>query len=206
MTRDEALSVLTDKTYPGTDELVERLVAESKNHPAWRAVRAAAVRALHDTQQPRVWMTKAEFADWITVQNIVVRRRKEPLKPLEAVSIASSRKGKILRGEAAVSKVEALACAHFALRLPMPVAPGDVAGFNDWTDATFGAVAHIETWLELNRAHIGDRMRGYDIVKGEQRPRAPDAGLIRAMDWTARMGTACPYGVQPKVAVFPGQA
>jgi hypothetical protein len=175
----EAPDLELGRTYPGTPELVATIISESKNHPAWRPARAGALMALAE-EQPRIWMTQQQFIDWLDVNSWVSRRRKE-----------------------GVSKVEALACAHYHARFDVPTPPGDVNAFAIWVNDTFGAARRIGEWLDLTNTIITDRMRGFDIDLGRRRVRAPEIDLIRAMDFVARCGPFVPYGIREPVEYFP---
>lgn len=203
--RANAVALATAGCYAGTTALVQGIVDESKFVSAWRPLRAGAILAAAHAA-PRVWMTRDQFADWITVQSFAARRRGDPVKPAEATGISSHQRLSILRGVRAVEKTEALACAHYAMQLAMPVPAGDVEGFADWCGRTFGAVNEVTKWLDLPGNYITDRMRGFDVRKGVRHEVAPGAGLIRALDWVARVGPICPYGDLPEVETFPPHA
>jgi hypothetical protein len=202
--KNAALDQLTANCYPDTPELVLAIVAESKNHAAWRPGRAGALRGLAEMNR-QVWMRPDEFADWILVQSAAGRKRGETLKPIEKLGMTSKRKLRLIRGDAEVSAVEALACAHVAMNFAMPVEPGDVDAFARWVAATFGGVERLSKFLRITNTQIGDRMRGFDVVGDFRVPRAPEAALIRALHWIARCGPVCPYGEELAVKTWPGQ-
>lgn len=192
------------RTYPGTEELVATIVAESQNHPSWRPGRAGALVALAGLEE-HVWMKADEFASWVDVNSWAARRRKEGITPIQAIGMSPKRKLQIIRGERQALKVEALACAHYAMRLPVPCLPGDVAGFAAWCGRTFGGTNRLSDFLHIKQETITDRIRGFDIVEGERSARLPEIGLIRAMAWVAHAGPFCPYGDPPDIQVWPGQ-
>jgi hypothetical protein len=198
----EAPDLELGRTYPGTPELVATIISESKNHPAWRPARAGALMALAE-EQPRIWMTQQQFIDWLDVNSWVSRRRKEGVTPIQAIGMSPRTKLKLIRGERPVSKVEALACAHYHARFDVPTPPGDVNAFAIWVNDTFGAARRIGEWLDLTNTIITDRMRGFDIDLGRRRVRAPEIDLIRAMDFVARCGPFVPYGIREPVEYFP---
>lgn len=208
--RIEAVAVVTEAAWPGSETLVQGILAESVGALAWRPHRAAVIAGT----ESRCWMTPAEFGTWITEQTWAWRRRAkdgppEP-RPLPAVGInathsSSNRKLHLLRGTRAVSKIEALAMAHYAHRFPLPFDVGDVAAFADWFPPRFALAGGIAEWLEYRAVDLTDRLRGFDVRDGQRWARAPEAGLIRALDWVWRVGPFCPYGEPQGRAVWPGQ-
>lgn len=199
------IQLATMGAWPGTEELVRAVIGESKYVPAWRPGRAGALRAYAE-MQPRVWITADEFADWVRSQSAAGRKRRDAESPIDKLGMTSKRKLRLIRGDSEATKAEALACAHVAMNFPLPVQPGDVAGFATWVANTFGGVEKLSDWLGVKNTVIGDRMRGFDVVGAERRPREPEVGLIRALDWIARCGPFCPYGEPIVVKTWPGQA
>lgn len=202
--RASLLATVTVGLYQDAARILEAVMQESKFVFAWRPVRAAALRVMADLEQPdRIWMTQEEFARWVKDQDTMARRRKLGEKPLESVGISPYIKMQILRGNRAISKVEALAMAHYAHYRPVPIPAGDSDAFSDWMASSFGAVEAVTSWLGLRADYMTDRMRGFDIVQGKRQERLPDVTLIRALDWVLTMGPFCPYGQPSAVDFFP---
>lgn len=199
-TRVEAAQIVRDTHWPGTEDLTGILLQDSVGRQVWRASRAAIIHGC----VRRPWMTPAEFDRWIVDQNAVrrarIRRTKATDEPtiFEAIGMNSSggrsRKSTLLRGVQPFTLVEALACAHYAQGLPLPVQPGDVGGFAAWFEERFHGGAGITDWLGVNHNHVSDRCRGFSLRDGRRVDRAPEIDIIRALDWVWRFGPFCPYG------------
>lgn len=191
--------------YAEVDGLFLAVVDESSGPYAWRPVRAAALRAIGDQNGGRTWMTVDEFRRWVDQQTLLAKKAKTGVKPMEAVGLSDYLKLKIFKQERQVSKVEALAMAHYAHGRPVPVEPGNAAAFDAWFTPRFGAYSAAAAFLEMRADTLGDRIRGYEIALGQRIPRAPDITLIRALEWIWSVGPFCPYGEQRPPAVWPGQ-
>lgn len=190
--------------YPGTPDLVDAIVSDSKGLPMWRPVRAATIRAVAqvDAASDMVWMFQEEFVDWMESMRVQARRAAG-----EAVGIPRGRRrGIIERGER-ITPPEALAIAHYraGLKLPAGLEALDPDAFEAWFTPRFGSVMHIHKAISMSRNRLTDAMRGYTIEKGHRIPRTPNVQAIRALDWVWRIGPYSPYGERPHVPLFPGQ-
>lgn len=185
--------------WPDAKSLVEVVVEESRGISAWRPGRAALLLSA----APRVWMTSGQFYAWLHAQNFLHKRTPGAPKPIEAVGIASRRRLALLKGDAQVTKLEALAMAHYAAGIAPPIEPDDVPAFSAWVGEKFGASRQLAAFLEVHQSYIQDRVRGFDIQNTRRIPRLPDITLIRAMDWVLRFGPFCPYGEPADVELFP---
>lgn len=167
----------------------------------WTPARAGALGAITDTDE-RVWMTTAEFEAFRERLQLGRRGRTGLLQ--SELNIGKGRLKAILDGSP-ISRLEALACAHFSLGFEMPIRPGEPAAFAAWVAPRFGETKPVCKWLQLRTDHIVDRMVGYDLVNGKKLARVPQADLIRALDWVYRVGPVSPYGERPWVAIWPDQ-
>lgn len=203
--RGPKIKAICDGTFTGTQPLIEALVENSTHAPAWRPVRAAAALGLAAQDPPagHVWMTPAEFAAFIERHFPVRSNRAGRLQ--SELGIARSRRHAILEDGAPVGKAEALACAHYALGLPLPIPPGDTTAFAGWIEPRFGLVSALTAALDVAPRYITSRLKGYEVTSRGRRERLPDAGLIRALDWVWRVGPISPYGRRLPAAAFPGQ-
>lgn len=198
--RTPAITNVVAGTYEGTREIVEAVVKESTHVASWRPVRAVAVMAMAgEVVERHEWMATAEFTDWF---NDFRRNRRTLVQ--EQIGMATSRRGAILDG-ARITKVEALAIAHYRAGLQPPVLPGDTEGFRTWFDAWFGGPMVMNKVLELSRTYINERLSGYAVTSNGRAARLPDVGLIRALDWVLRVGPFSPYGRRLPGTAFPGQ-
>lgn len=200
--RTPAIEVICAETYEGTREIVDAVVKESMHIPSWRPVRAAALMAL-GMGEVQVWMTTEEFTTWLE-RNFPLRKRSATIGLAEAIGIGVRRRATLLAG-GAVWKIEALAMAHYAAGLPLPVPVGDVDAFSTWVMQKFGAVRAVTAALDLGPTYVSDRMRGYDINNGGRLVREPEVDIIRALDWVWRMGAFSPYGQRAGAHPFPQQ-
>lgn len=207
------LQALTSGTWEGTDVLVAQIVNESRHSQGWRPVRAAGMLALADQRATdRVWMTTEEFtAWWNNAKALAKRMRWSTTHAQTDLEMAPSRMiqlknpAKVAEKNLRVSKVEALACAHYALVLPKPVANGDHQALAAWFESRFLAVGRVAAYLDMRTETLTARLKGWDLIRGERVPRPPEGSLIRALDWIHRMGPVCPYGERPPALVFPKQ-
>jgi hypothetical protein len=205
--RSPAIDAVTGHTALGTREIVEAIVKESGAIPAWRPVRASAVLAMAAAAAPKdhVWMTCEEFAAFAD-RFFPLQKAGGGVKPLaKHIGVAMKRRRAIIAGEP-VRKIEALACAHYAAGLPLPIAPGDVRAFHEWFHGVFGAARAVGIALGISHGYIPERLAGYELAGGARRARSPDEQLIRALDWMRRMGAVSPYGDRLGVPAWPGQA
>jgi hypothetical protein len=204
--RADHLKGLVAGAYVDTGPVVQAIVKESAYHGAWRPVRAAAILAMAAKENVATsWMTAEEFEALVKAAGMEGRRRGSTERLREDLGMTSLRRQKLLNGSAEASKIEALACAHLSLRFPMPVPAGDCAAFGRWVMPRFGAVEPVADFLGVRGAYILDRVKGFEITRGERRPRSPEPDLIRALDWLWRMGPVNPFGKAPRPPLWPGQ-
>lgn len=176
------------------ENLISAVQAEGMGAPTWRPLLDVMECELAD-RGGRVWMTTQEFTEWLKEQEILRRRRKDPIKAAEAVGMGDGRRRSLLHGRTPVSKAEALACAHYARRLPLPFGPDDNEAFAEFIDQAFGGARQVAMWLQMNPNTIGNQMRGFHInAKHERVPTKVDPALARALDWIVKVGPFCPYG------------
>lgn len=180
----------------------------------WRAS-AAARRKAQVLLEHGAGMSLEQFAMWDETQRVLSRRFKL-IKPRLRIGMSERRRLALLQaalpadvaagiiGEeerppppTAITTIESLACAHVAIGLPMPIARGDVGEFATWCAERFGHVDDVARCLGVRTDWITDRIRGFDIRGKKREARAPDAGLIRAMDWLAYAGPFNPWGGPP---------
>ena len=207
------LQQLTDGTWTGTEEAVASLVQDSMHKHGWRPVRAACLLTLAEiNDRDRVWMTPEEFAAWVKVAKAVAKSRKEPTNAAQHdLGLTAGRVYDLQRRERVelrglkISKVEALACAHYAMGLLKPVPTGDADALQAWFMPRFGNVTHAASFLDVTDAWLGNRLRGWSLVRGQRKTVLPEGYLIRALDWLYRVGPICPYGDRPTVDLWPGQ-
>lgn len=207
------LQQLTDGTWTGTEDAVAALVQDSMHKHGWRPVRAATLLTMAElNQRGRVWMTPEEFKTWVGVAKAVTKQRKEPLAVAQHdLGLTAGRVYDLQRPDRValrglkISKVEALACAHYAMGLPRPVEPGNAEALMEWFAPRFGAVVNVAAFLDVTDAWLGARLRGWMLTRGERRDAPPEGFLVRALDWVYRVGPVCPYGDRPSVDLWPGQ-
>ena len=183
--------------WSDAETLLGRLAYESARQWSWRPARAGMLVGIQEG--PAVWMTVAEFEAWRA------RFKLRGAKLFEVTSIGRHRLASIRERGEPISRVEALACAHYALGLDQPVASGDVEAFAAWAAPRFGAFEALGAWLQVRGDWITDRMRGYDLRGGKRIERTPEGSLIRAMDYVWRVGPSCPYGDRPAARYWPNQ-
>lgn len=203
--RGPAIRNVVAGTYAGTEEIVTALVRESTHLEAWRPVRAAAMAALigEEVNAVHLWMTTAEFSAWLDV-HFPPRKKGAKDGLMRELGMTTRRRAAILGG-APITKVEALACAHYATGRAMPVPPRDTEAFSGWVEAQFGATKAICKTLNLGKDYIADRVRGYDSTAHGRMERLPEPDLIRAMDWCLHVGPFSPYGPRIPARAFPSQ-
>lgn len=195
--RAPAIQRITEGLYVGSKEVIEEIVTESAHVPAWRPVRAAAVRALAVKESVQPWMWPAEFWHWAGG----LRRGERGVFQSET-GIAPARRKAIMHG-APISPSEALAIAHYRAGLPVPIEL-ESAAFETWFMPRFGAARPVARVLCVNPETLTDQMRGYALTSGGRALRKPDITLVRALDWVWRVGPFSPYGDRLGEA-FPGQ-
>jgi len=140
---------------------------------------------------PRVWMTPREFeAIW---QTFFHRSRKRD--PVEIIGVNYKMAYRVIGGERAVRKTEALAIAHWMMGFDPPPVIGDAYRFGLWFGAIFGdSESTMGDWLELpSYATLADIVRGHSIIAGKRVERTPGVALVRSIDWIRRCGPYTPF-------------
>lgn len=202
--RKPAILTVVKGAHPGTAELIEALVRESIYGPHWRPIRSAAVMAMAvSAAGDHVWMTTAEFDAW-KAMHFPDRRRGATSGLMRVLDMGKGRLASIRAGSP-VKKWEALACAHYALGLPLPIESGNPEVFARWIVETFGATVSIAGAAGLAKDRIADRMSGRELCRGVSVKREPEEAMIRALDWIRRVGPFSPYGQRAQAEAFPGQ-
>lgn len=189
---------LTKDSWRGTAAMIERIIAESSHVARWTPCRAA---VLSLTCRRDVWMTPAQFGDYLLAQDFLAKKKGTP-KPVDALGLKAV-KLDYLRGVRAVSKLHALAMAHFAAGLPLPIEAENTEAFGAWFAQRFGQAAPVTAFLDVSQSYITDRLRGYDITTKGRAERLPSAALLRALDWVLRFGPFSPYGEPVENITFP---
>lgn len=201
--RPAAAKALVAGTYEGTQEVVEAVVAASNRTPAWRAVRAAAVMALAVENTPAAQhehMRTDEFRTWVEAFTAQGGRMSDIAAE---IGMAATRRLSILGG-ARIEKSEALACAHWAAGLPLPIDLKPEA-FAEWFMPRFGGARAVARALGVRETTISDQMRGYEVTSAGRAERLPNVRVVRALDWCWRVGPFSPYGARLPAPAFPGQ-
>lgn len=206
--RTRAIKEMTHRTWDGTAPLMTVIAEESQYGECWRPVRAAAALALaaRDVEPGHVWMTTDEFRHFL--DKVIGRGRKQGTgteRLMEMVSIGYARRHYILNGSP-IHKVEALACAHASLGLPLPIPAEQHALFGAWLHEFFGEVAPVAAALEVDPRTLHRRVAGFSNDRGVRRACEPEAQIIRAMDWLWRVGNVSPFGKRPLAPPFPSQS
>lgn len=186
----------------GTEPLLRAVRDASMPPDTWRPARAAVQHAMADSGD-RIWMTGEEFATWLREQAILhIKRKREGPNPTHAVGIADSRKRKLVHFEDTPTKLEALACAHYAFRFEPPMQPEDQSAFSAWFGEHFGLSNAVAAWLQIAPRYLQNAIEGVRMAAGQRVATRPTITLIRALDWTRRMGPICPYGERVAVGKF----
>lgn len=193
------IAKLTKDSWRGTAPMIEKVMAESSHAPRWTPTRSAILATTVATGV--LWMTPDQFNDFLLAQDFLAKKKGTP-KPIDALGLKAV-KLDYLRGVRAISKVHALAMAHFAAGLPMPIEPEKTEAFDIWFTTRFGQAAPVTAFLDVAQCYITDRLRGFDITTKGRAVRLPSAALIRALDWVLRFGPFCPYGERVELITFP---
>lgn len=196
-TREQRLNDLlkgaTAGTWAGTKDLIGAMIEESKFAIGWRPMRAAAL-LVQAEMQPRIWMAPEEFARWRKMVKIYRTVPNSEADLRTAMGWTTERMTKYESGDAPIPKVVALACAHYLHDLPFPEICRTPEGFDVWVEREFSNAARITDFLDVSKR----TMVHYRTVG------AP-GDLVRAMDWTLKMGGLCPFGAHHLVTTWPGQ-
>lgn len=190
-------------SIPGTESLLLAVRRQSAGVDSWRPLRSALQHATADSS-PRVWMTTDEFNRWFKEQAVLhIKRKREGPNPTEALNMNPRRKRQLIHGEDTPSKIEALACAHYAMRFDLPAEAQDDRAFDAWCVEHFGGPNYfLAAWLGITSSALAAAMLGYRMQAGQRVASKPRVALIRALDWVRRMGPVCPYGERPVAATF----
>lgn len=203
--REDALAVLVDGSWTGTEGLVRQIMDESRHAEGWRPGRAALMTAALDA--PPIdgpYLTPEQFADW-KVMAKALAKAKGWEKPEPALGLTPQQL-RLLRARGVTSKAQALAMAHYLCGLPMPVPAGDSDALQAWYRPRFGGTERVAAWLDMDDRVLADRLRGFSLQKQGRTPRPPEPWLVRALAWLWRMGPYCPYGPKaPITGVWPSQ-
>lgn len=139
-------------------------------------------------------MTTEQFTTWLMEQEILRRRRKDPIKACDAVGIGGVRRRTLVHGRDLPSKIEALACAHYAHRMELPFAL-ESAAMAAFVESHFASVAGLADDLEVLAETLTAQLRGYRVnAHKEQVPAPINPTLARALHWCAVIGPVSPYG------------
>lgn len=205
-TREAAAADLAKGTWEGTEALVLTLANESTHARGFRPLRAAVLAAIRDIKpvsgEEPIYMTATEFTAWrVTAKAVALAR--EDGNYLDRIDISDFQARKYAREGA--PKIIALACAHYLLGLPLPIQPDDPRAFEEWFRPRFGGTERVAEWMQVSAAWLGNRMNGFEILKGQRIERVPSVSLIRALDWLSIVGPVCPYGEKTPLVLWPGQ-
>lgn len=205
-TRQAAVAHAAAGCWPGTNELIGALVQESRHKGAWKPHRAALINALASVGE--VHMTAEQFGVWkkqaraLGKINGTKQRAVEDLgmneRRFSELSSAARQKVKGI----AVSRIEALACAHYLMNLPKPCEP---EGLRDWFWPRFGAYASVAAFFDLKPEAFASYINGYVIEDGVKHEVVPTGAFLRALDWVWRFGPTNPYGTRKAVQFWPDQ-
>lgn len=139
-------------------------------------------------------MKTEQFTTWLMEQEILRRRRKDPIKPCDAIGMGAARRRTLLHGRDVPTKTEALACAHYALRMELPFAL-ESAALSVFVEQHLGDPRSTMLWLGATPSVLADQMRGYRInAHKEQAPAPVNPTLARALHWIVQNGPFTPYG------------
>ena len=188
-------------------DLCMAVTRESNGAFGWRAGRDALVRAIASVDQDLVHMTPEEFRAWWAKQSHFLNYKKSMAsKVIRDIGIHPANAHLILKGEAKVSRAQALACAWYALDLKLPVDPQDQPAIRQWMLRRFGTMSPVSLYLGYSREILSIWALGYKMVNGKRAERpVPLTGLC-AMAWVDRMGAVNPYGQAPRYLSFPTQS
>jgi hypothetical protein len=172
---------------PGTRDIVAAVMAESNPQPelgaAWRPVRSGALKAMTlmslDRQGAVIFMHPYQFSKWLEDNGLFNRKGGKERLAAE-LGMGRRRRDSILAG-ATPTRVEALACAHYGLRLMLPFPPGNASMFRGFVQTHFGRPVDLAKVLDL------DIRRLRSLTE-------PGIDLIRAVDWVRRVGPYSPFG------------
>lgn len=173
------------------------LQSESMNQPGWKPLRAAVLHAQADLG-PRVWMTAGELVRWRIEQQALDKVRKRPRGSADRATGLNAAKVRNIVAGLPVRKVTALACAHYALDLPLP--PADLLA---WYASRFALAQPVYQWLEMGAETFGQQVRGFKIHHGARIEAPASEAFLRALAWLDRMGPICPYGERAPITAFP---
>lgn len=200
-------------TYEGTGDLVEMIIAESKNVYGWRPGRAALIHAIRDLRHPEApYLTPDQFRVWVDEAKALIRARKLDFSsPRHVLGLTPEQYRRITSGKAGIeatgvrSRPIALACAHFQMGLPMPVEPDDHRALSAWFDACFSSSERVAEWMGVDSRTLSNRLRGYSLSGDTRQKQKVEAYWVRALSWLQIMGPVVPYGPKTPTPLWPGQ-
>lgn len=202
--RQVTTEAATDGCWPGTKEAVSALVLESRREGAWKPARAGLLHAVAPIVS--VHMRPAEFFLWRKQSTRLAKMLARTETPREDLGISPGRyadlgsenRTKVRR--LVITKVEALACAHYLLGLDKPCTPAELSA---WFWPRFGQVAPIAAWLDEEQTGFSARINGHQVRDGVRHDVVASGALIRALDWVHRIGPFNPYGDRPDPVLWP---
>lgn len=194
----------TEGCWEGTRDMVGAVVHESRNRTSWKPHRAALAHVM--AGQPGVHMLPSEFFLWRKMARKLARLLGREETPMDDIGFTTHRyndlgsESRTKRRGLVISRIEALACAHYVLGFEKPCDP---AGLKDWFWPRFGAMTHICAWLDTDPTEFSGQIEGSYVKDGVRQQVVASGALIRALDWVHRFGPVCPYGERPDVVTFP---
>ncbi|MBU0801377.1 MAG: hypothetical protein KKA05_10320 [Alphaproteobacteria bacterium] len=195
--RERSIQRLVAGTTPNTRPLLEALLAESTYPANWKPLRAA-MEIMVVEDHGRVWMSPEQLTTWKAEAKALCRARGLPTTRIhDHIGMSAAMLKVRCAGSVPVTKLESLACAHFAFGLDLPIAAGDARAFADWFRPLFGGTTQVSRWLGIDHDMIDARMAGFAIRGGKRFERSPEIGMIRALDWLIRIGPITPYSPVP---------
>lgn len=204
--RQAAVQEAAAGCWPGTEELIAALVAESRHKGAWKPVRAAVLTSTAGPGEQH--MTTDQFALWKKQARALAKITGRTEKPVDDLGMNAKRFAELGNANRQrtkkiyVSRSEALGCAHYLMGLDKPCTPAEL---RDWFWERFGALAHVHPFLDMQAQAFASRINGYWIDDGVRKDVTPEGHFIRALDWIWRFGPINPYGDRPAVAFWPEQ-
>lgn len=196
--RQKPVADATKGCWDGTQAIVAEVVHESRGQPVWKPVRAATMLAQNNADP---FMYPEEFARWRIMAKGLARAMKLVGHPREIMGFSTTYYRDL--GNAArcakkgyrISKVYALACAHFSMGYD---APTDAAGLKPWFWERFAQLASAADALDLDKSALSSYLHGYRLEQGEKVLTPAPPYVIRALDWLWRNGPSSPYGPRPE--------
>lgn len=204
--RQSAIRDAADGCWPETEHLLAEIVEESRRAGAWRPARAALLMMLAGPGETH--MTAEQFGVWKKQARNMAKIKGVAEKPVDDLGMAHFRYRELSSASRqktkgiAISRPEALACAHYLLGFDKPCTPAELA---DWFYPRFVTFASVAPLLDMTTEAFGWRINGYRIEDGVKKTVVPEGYFIRALDWIWRFGILNPYGTRPAIAFYPDQ-